>query len=83
MMPYMKRGQRGSLVKKDSLTTVPAYYRVLGETALSEIDDFGKHQNLNEAVLIAKIQASKYLTCAVYSEDNKGNLMERVFSIRG
>ena len=82
-MPYMKRGRQGSLVKKESLTITPAYYRVLGEKALSEIDDFGKHQNLDEAVLIAKIQASKYLTCVVYSEDTKGNLMERVFSIRG
>ena len=52
-MPYMKRGQRGSLIKKSLLTPTPTYYRVLAETDLSEIADFGKHTNLKEAVLIA------------------------------
>ena len=81
-MPYMKRGQRGSLIKKSLLTPTPTYYRVLAETDLSEIADFGKHTNLKEAVLIARIQASNYLTCSVYGQDNEGNLMEEVFSTR-
>ena len=81
-MPYMKRGHRGSLLKKGPLTQVPTYYRVLAETALSEIADFGRHTNLKEAVLIARMQASNYLTCTVYGEDNEGNLKEDVFSTR-
>ena len=81
-MPYMKRGQRGSLIKKGPLTQIPTCYRVLAETDLSEIADFGKHKNLKEAVLIARIQASNYLTCSVYGEDNEGNIIEEVFSTR-
>ena len=80
-MPYMKRGNRGPLVKTTSLTPISSYYRVLGETALFEMVDFGKHQDLKEAVLIAKMQSPNYLTCAVYGEDNEGNLLDEVFSI--
>jgi len=79
-MPYMKRGQRGSLQKV--LTPKPNGYRVIAETETDELVDFGHHQDLKEATLIAKIQAPNYLTCSVFSEDTNGNLLAEEFSIR-
>ena len=60
---------KGGFIKKN--TNKPTSFLVVGISDSNALLDFGRFTNFEEAKEIAKINATKDLTCYVYSDDNK------------